>query len=134
LICHSWAAFHGYSKVNVFRRTIPATTIQRAVATAMLFAVVVILALTALLLAEHASVPHLQSDNQFLDAMFEVVSALGTVGLSTGITPSLTPLGKIIIIILMFAGRLGPISVFAALSLSEKKTLLTYPEEEPMIG
>jgi trk system potassium uptake protein TrkH len=134
LVCHSWAAFRGQTKVNVFRRTIPSTTIQRAVATVMLFAVVAIIALTALLLAEHAAVPHSRSGNQFLDSMFEVISALGTVGLSTGITPKLTPVGKIIIIILMFAGRLGPISVFAALSLSEKKTLLTYPEEEPMIG
>jgi trk system potassium uptake protein TrkH len=134
LVTHSWAVFHGRTRINIFRRTIPIRSVQRAVATVMLFAVIAIAALTALLLAEHASVPHSQTGGEFLESLFEVVSALGTVGLSTGMTPSLTPLGKIIIIILMFTGRLGPISVFAALSLSEKKTLLTYPEEEPMIG
>ena len=70
----------------------------------------------------------------FLDAAFEVVSALGTVGLSTGLTGTLSIMGKLIIIALMFLGRIGPISVFAALSRSERAVPVEYPKEEPLIG
>ena len=69
-----------------------------------------------------------------MDKAFEVVSALGTVGLSTGITPYLSAGGKVVIILLMFIGRLGPISAFIALSRSERKQTIEYAQEEPLIG
>ena len=69
-----------------------------------------------------------------VDAAFEATSALGTVGLSTGMTGELRPLAKSIVIILMLVGRLGPITVFVALSQAERKKSVDYPNEEPMIG
>lgn len=134
LACHAWSAFRGQDKINVFRRTIPHDAVRRAVATAMLFAVLATVALTALLFVEQSSVAHPQSQGKFLDALFEVISALGTVGLSTGLTPHLSTAGQVIIIVLMFAGRLGPISVFVALSLSQQRRTVSFVEEEPLIG
>jgi trk system potassium uptake protein TrkH len=100
----------------------------------MLFVVVAAIALTSLLMFEQSHEPHSRSDRQFLDAAFEVASALGTVGLSTGMTPLLSAPGRVIVIALMFIGRLGPISVFAALSRSEREVGIEYPSEEPLIG
>jgi len=63
----------------------------------------------------------------FMDILFETVSAFGTVGLSTGITPSLTALGKIIITTMMFLGRLGPLTIMAAF-VAKTKFQAKYPE------
>ncbi len=134
MVLRAWSTFRGREKVNFFRRTIPDEAIEKAIATALLFSVVAIMALTMLLVFEQSAKPHAGTGGLFLDALFEVFSALGTVGLSTGITPELTDAGKIIIISLMFLGRLGPISVFAALSRSEKRVRVEYPGEEPMVG
>ena len=131
---HAWKTFHGMTRVNFARRTIPEVVTQQATATALLFTVIAIVALTTLLVFEQSSVPHPKNQGLFLDAAFEVVSALGTVGLSTGFTASLSTIGKIIIIVLMFLGRLGPISVFVALSLTQRQTPVEYPKEEPLIG
>jgi trk system potassium uptake protein TrkH len=120
--------------VSLARRAIPRETVERAMATAMLFSVIAVLALTSLLVIEQSRMPHPESEGSFLDASFEVVSALGTVGLSTGMTAELSDWGRVIVILLMFIGRLGPISVFIALSRSERKTPLVYPAEEPLIG
>ncbi|MEW4455501.1 potassium transporter TrkG [Bremerella sp. JC817] len=131
---HAWKTFQGSTRINFARRTIPNEVIQAATATALLFSVVAIAALTMLLVVEQSSIPHPKSQGVFLDAAFEVVSALGTVGLSTGLTGTLSIMGKLIIIALMFLGRIGPISVFAALSRSERAVPVEYPKEEPLIG
>ena len=70
----------------------------------------------------------------FLEALFECISALGTVGLSTGITASLSDAGKIVLVILMLVGRLGPITAAVALSRQRRVRQLEYPEEEPLVG
>jgi trk system potassium uptake protein TrkH len=134
LVAQAVSTFQGHRRLNLFRRTVPQTLIDRATATAMLFTVVAAFALTILLILEQSASPHVRSSDLFLDAMFEVVSALGTVGLSTGLTVLLSPIGKVVIILLMFIGRLGPISVFSALSRSERNGSVLYPDEEPLIG
>jgi trk system potassium uptake protein TrkH len=133
LLARSWASFRGLRHVNLFRRTIPAASVERATATVLLFAAVAVGAMVALLTAEHGG--HLEGRQRwFLEALFECISALGTVGLSTGITASLSDPGKLVLVGLMFLGRLGPIT--AALALSQERTTYqpTYPEEEPLIG
>jgi trk system potassium uptake protein TrkH len=134
LVYRAWKTFLGHAKVNVFRRTIPEQTTDRAVATLILFAVVAVFALTTLLVFEQSGASHADGEGPFLDALFEVVSALATVGLSTGLTTKLTLAGRLIVIALMFLGRLGPITVFAALSRGEHKVAIEYPNEEPLIG
>jgi len=65
----------------------------------------------------------------FRDLVFEATSAIGTVGLSTGATPLLDEIGKVIVIIAMFIGRIGPISLFMLLSSEQPVTDTRYPEE-----
>ncbi|PRW62300.1 TrkH family potassium uptake protein [Actinopolyspora mortivallis] len=70
-----------------------------------------------------------------LDAvLFESVSAFGTVGLSTGITGELPPLGELLLVVLMFTGRLGPITLASALALRERGRRYDLPEERPIVG
>lgn len=70
----------------------------------------------------------------FINLLFETVSAFGTVGLSTGITSALTASGKILIIITMFAGRLGPLAIMLALTQHQHRTGYHYPGEKIRIG
>jgi trk system potassium uptake protein len=69
-----------------------------------------------------------------VDIMFEAASALGTVGLTTGLTPALTAAGKVIIIIAMLIGRLGPLTLLAALTFNLKPIRYNYPDEAVMVG
>ena len=71
----------------------------------------------------------------FITLLFEAISALGTVGLSLGFTPSLSPLGQIIIIFTMFAGRVGALTiVFALAENQQNKALIRYPESKVSVG
>jgi trk system potassium uptake protein TrkH len=134
LILNALATLRGDKKISLFRRTVSPSVVTRATSTLLLFAVVAVLALTVLLVAEQSNVAHVQSQAIFMDAMFEVFSALATVGLSTGFTSQLTDVGRCIIIILMFIGRLGPITVFVALSRDERVHKVEFPNEELLIG
>ncbi len=139
MLLHAWSVFAGRANIVAFRRTIPRETVARAIATLMLFGAIVIVSLLVMLVAEDDSWHQVRvgsHDRQasFVDLVFETVSALGTVGLSTGITAKLGGVSHWVIIALMFIGRLGPISVFAAPSRTERKDSVAYPNEEPMIG
>jgi trk system potassium uptake protein TrkH len=133
LLVSSWSSFRGLPRANIFRRTIPATAVRRATATALLFGAVATMALVALLVVESRN-PTSDRPRWFLESLFECISALGTVGLSTGITPLLSDPGKIVLIVLMFVGRLGPISAAVALSRQRTPYQPEYPEEEPLVG
>ncbi|MUT64338.1 TrkH family potassium uptake protein [Paenibacillus sp. NEAU-GSW1] len=73
-------------------------------------------------------------DQQFIKILFETTSAFGTVGLSAGLTPELTDIGRIIIALTMFAGRLGPLTLAYALGPKTEKELFRYPEGKITIG
>jgi trk system potassium uptake protein TrkH len=133
LVVSSWSSFRGLPRANFFRRTIPATAVRRATATALLFAAVAIVALVALLTVESDN-PVAERPRWFLESLFECISALATVGLSTGITPLLSDPGKIVLIVLMLVGRLGPISAAVALSRQRTPYQPEYLEEEPLVG
>lgn len=76
----------------------------------------------------------LSEGKQLIQTMFEVVSAFGTVGLSTGLTPFLSSFGKIVIITLMYIGRIGPLTVIMALSRKSIDTHVQYPDAQISIG
>jgi trk system potassium uptake protein len=76
----------------------------------------------------------LMSDAGMERLLFEVISAFATVGLSTGITAGLPPAGQVILIILMFVGRLGPVTLASALALRQRPILYEFPKERPLIG
>jgi trk system potassium uptake protein TrkH len=73
-------------------------------------------------------------DFTMMQIIFETSSALGTVGLSTGVTPSLTTAGKFIIIFVMLFGRLGPLALLAALTFNPRPARYNYPEESVIVG
>ncbi|MBI4520614.1 MAG: potassium transporter TrkH, partial [Gemmatimonadetes bacterium] len=74
--------------------------------------------------------------SQFVRLIFEAHSAFGTVGLSMGATPTLSPLGRLIITLLMFVGRIGPLAAAAAMALAGRRvrTDYRYAEEDVVIG
>jgi len=133
LAVSSWSSFRGLPRANFFRRTIPATVIRRATATALLFGAVGTVAMVALLTVESQGAAA-SRPRWFLEALFECVSALATVGLSTGITPMLSDPGKIVLMLLMLLGRLGPITAAVALSRQRTPYQPEYLEEEPLVG
>lgn len=134
LACRAWSTFQGFGKVHVFRRSITHQIVERAVATALLFSIIASIGLMMLLTIEQSAGPNNNGGAGFRDMAFECVSALGTVGLSTGMTTKLSSLGRLIIIALMFLGRLGPLTVFIALARSERDRKIEFAAEEPLVG
>ncbi|MCA9197001.1 MAG: hypothetical protein KDA87_05655 [Planctomycetales bacterium] len=132
LVLRAWSTFRGRRLISVFRRTIPDSVTDRTTTTGMIFGTIAALALTMLLLTEEHF--NSQAADEFLAWLFEVVSALGTVGLSLSKTSDLSVIGRVIIIVLMILGRLGPISVFVAFSKTERNLPIEYSHEEPLIG
>ncbi|MEE9499996.1 MAG: potassium transporter TrkG, partial [Candidatus Omnitrophota bacterium] len=119
-------------RVSLFKRTIPKEVVRKALVVVFLALTWISVAVFLLLLVEHRKAAIL--DNFFLQILFEVISAFGTVGLSTGITPTLSAAGKLIIIFTLFAGRIGPLTLALAVALQSDKGMYTYPEEKIMIG
>jgi trk system potassium uptake protein TrkH len=129
------ARYRGRGRAMVFHRTIPHVVMDRALSVILLSWIVISAALLLLTVSELGNAPHAGARPAFVQLMFEIVSAVGTVGLSTGITPSLTPGGKMLIALLMFAGRLGPVTV--ALAAGRKgpgRVRYRYAEENVMVG
>ncbi|MFN4259844.1 MAG: TrkH family potassium uptake protein [Gemmataceae bacterium] len=132
----AWHRLLGHGQVILFRRSIARATVERAILTILLFVVFAIVGMAGILVAGEALLGGTgpQAHEFFLDAAFEVVSALGTVGLSLGITPTLSDGSKLFLMLLMFAGRLGPISVLLAVSRGERDAKLQYAKQEVLIG
>ena len=126
LVGSAWTMSRGRGELQLFNRRVPAETAVRAgVITLMSFMLVsgglILLSLTD---ARHGLLP----------LAFETFSAFGTVGLSTGITPDLSPGGKLIIVGLMFAGRLGPLTLGLALLEARPEKRIEYPAEDVVVG
>jgi len=119
------ASLRNRPHVEIHRRTIPAETVYKAMTLLCVSLAVVVLFTLALLSTER---------QPFLDVLFEVVSAFGTVGLSMGLTPELSDAGRLLITLLMLIGRLGPLTVAYAMLPSHAKVNYRYAEERIMIG
>ncbi|HIJ71877.1 MAG TPA: Trk family potassium uptake protein [Planctomycetes bacterium] len=114
--------------VEIFKRSIRPVVVGRAITVTVLFAAVLLFGTLLLTLTES------ESDFAVEDIMFETASALGTVGLSAGITPHLTAAGKLIIIATMLIGRLGPLTLLASLMFNLKPAGYDYPSEPIIVG
>ncbi|MFQ5415017.1 MAG: TrkH family potassium uptake protein [Phycisphaerae bacterium] len=124
LLLSVWGTLRGRGHVEAFGRTIPDVLVRRS---AVLLTVMVMLvgAMTLLLtLTERAPL---------LECVFEVVSACGTVGLSTGLTAKLSMAGRVVVMVGMIAGRLGPLTLLIALTGRTAATRYTYPDEHVTI-
>ena len=110
----------------MFNRTISKHAVGKAVAVTGVFLMITFAA--ALLLGA-------LTGSDFLDVLFEAVSATATVGLSRGLTGTLGAPGKLVLIATMYLGRVGPISLFIALNTNKKKTSsVRYPTEQINVG
>jgi trk system potassium uptake protein len=119
------AEIRGEQDVAVAHRRIPGTAQRQALAVALLGVAVVGLGTIAILV----------TGNYPLDAtLFESVSAFGTVGLTTGITGALPYSAQAVLMVLMFVGRVGTITVASALALRSRHRLYTLPEQRPIVG
>jgi len=112
--------------VGLFYRTIPSDTVVKALTAVILAFILIFLSSFAIMLK--------QPELNMKDAMFEVFSAFGTVGLSMGITSSLSAFSKIVLILTMYIGRIGPLVLLSALSRNRPKGKFEYVEESVMIG
>ncbi len=112
--------------VNLFYRTLPLELVTKAFTVVSLSVVIVSFSVFVLLLT--------QPGVSMREAIFEVFSAFGTVGLSLGITPKLTPIGKIMIILTMYIGRIGPLTLLYAFSRERAYGRFEYVQETVMIG
>jgi trk system potassium uptake protein TrkH len=127
--------YRGRGRAMVFQRSIPHAVMDRALSVILLSWILTSAALLLLTVSELGGTPHPGGRPQFLQLMFETVSAVGTVGLSTGITHTLSPGGKMLIALLMFAGRLGPVTVaLAAGRKAPGRVRFRYAEENVMVG
>ncbi len=120
-----WSQLRGDQDVTGFHRRIP-DDIQRRAVTVALLAVGLVVGATGVLL--------ISGRFELGEALFETVSAFGTVGLSTGITPELPAVDRLVVIALMLIGRVGPITLGAALVLRARPSRFRLPEEGPLIG
>ncbi|WP_259063152.1 TrkH family potassium uptake protein [Microbacterium sp. AK031] len=115
----------GGTAVNVFGKRL-SRAVHREAITVVLVALGAVMAAVIAILA----ITDLDLDR----VLFEVVSAFGTVGMSTGITADLPEAGQLILVLLMFLGRLGPLTLGSALALRERATAYELPKERPAIG
>ncbi|MFK4391117.1 Trk family potassium uptake protein [Bacillus sp. AFS026049] len=121
-----WSQIKGKEDVVLFRRRIVIETIFKAL-TVTVIGLSLILTITMLLTIT-------ESGRDFLMILFEATSAFATVGLSMGLTPELSPIGRILIIFTMFAGRLGPLTIAFAIAMRRKPDPLRNPKGKIMIG
>jgi len=129
-----WNRLKGSQNVNVFNRTIPNETITKTISIIFASAFSIVLITSFLLLTQSSQPRVAQSRHFFLEYLFEAVSAFGTVGLSMGVTPQMNNAQKLAAVLLMFAGRVGPLTFALALTLASRKKSITYAEETVMIG
>ena len=125
--------FLGRQKTQVFNRTIPEATVERAIRIFLLSFVVIVLGCILLLIFETKNLHGNESQALFLKVLFETVSAFSTCGLSMGITPDLSSASKIVVSVIMFVGRLGPLVLVQAV-ISTPKSGAYYSEENVMVG
>lgn len=120
------SVLQGKSQVTIYQREVPSTLILKAVA--VVFGTAASIVLITILVSS------LESNSQLLPVLFEVISAFATVGLSTGITSSLSVASKLLIVLAMYIGRVNILLLIAALIGDPRPSSLHYPEENLLVG
>lgn len=134
LIAYAVSRWRGHTRLHAFKRTVPEESIDKAAAVVIAGIALVILAASALMATETYGQASSESRTQFLSIMFETISAFGTVGLSVGQTPLLSDPGRLIVALVMFMGRTGPLTLALAISMRRKRADYRYAEENVMVG
>lgn len=120
-----WAEVRGDTAVHIFGKRLARSVHRQAISVALLAIGLVITATTLIVLISPYSLD---------EVLFEVISAFATVGLTTGITPTLDPISQVVLCVCMYLGRLGPITFASALALRNRTRLYELPKERPIIG
>ncbi|MDH6670949.1 MULTISPECIES: TrkH family potassium uptake protein [Paenibacillus] len=128
LILATIQTFRGGGQIHAFKRKIAGETVMRALAVVM-SSLVVVLGVSLLLTISEGML-----EEHFLEVLFEATSAFSTTGLSMGLTSELSPVGKFIVTITMFAGRLGPLTLAYALAQKKRSSKIGYAEDHILIG
>ncbi|MEU5913655.1 potassium transporter TrkG [Micromonospora sp. NPDC047527] len=121
-----WAELRGEPDVTVGHRRV-ATASQRQAITVALLSVALVTAGTMALLLLTEGVP-------FVSALFEITSAFSTTGLTVGLAGTLPASGQLALTVLMFIGRVGPLTLGSAIALNTRHRLYRYPQEQPVVG
>ncbi|MEZ6062805.1 MAG: potassium transporter TrkG [Planctomycetaceae bacterium] len=122
-----YAVWRGRDRVEVFGRCIPAEQVSRALSMIAVGLIIVLLTTGLLVVFEPESTP-------FLDLLYEATSAFGTVGVSTGVTGSLSVPSQLLIVVVMFLGRVGPITLLLAMAGAGDAHKYSYPTERVSLG
>lgn len=121
------AVVQGKEDTEVYKKRINKSFVYRALAVTMLSFILVVVVTMVLSISQNGD---------FMEYLYEATSAFATVGLTLGLTPKLTLIGKIIIIFTMYAGRVGPLTVTMAIAHKQQTTvnMVKYPEDKILIG
>ena len=125
LVAVIWSEVRGERDVNVFRRRLPTAMVRQSLTIVLLSLVFVVVTCLVLMASDGLALT---------SALFESTSAFGTVGLSTGVTGSISTLGHVVLVIVMISGRVGPVTFVTAIALRDSARLYRHPEERPIIG
>ena len=125
LMVSSWSFLKGRHEVQLWNRRLPFHVVQRSITVVVLYLGTLLVGMGLLALIEPFP---------FRTLLFEAVSALGTVGLSLGVTPELTYAGKIVLVLMMFWGRVGIVTFLYSLLKREIRERVSYPSEEVPVG
>lgn len=120
-----YTEIRGERAVNVLGKRLPRSAHRQAISVTLLAVAIVVGSTMILMAATGVSLDR---------SLFEVISAFGTVGLSTGVTAELPQLAQVLLVVLMFTGRLGPITFATALVLQRRTRMYELPKERPIIG
>ena len=115
----------GQDRITLFWRDLPRALVARALAVLALASLLVLLSTLALMISDGLAL---------LPALFEITSAFGTVGLSLDVTPELSTFGKVLVALVMFLGRVGPITFVVSLAARQHPPTYKYPREDIAIG
>jgi len=131
IILLAWSRIRGDETTVFANRSIPDDTIQRAIGLSVVAFAIMAVGVFALATTEYVPASH----GNFLSRMFEAVSAFNTVGLSMGLTPNLSAPGRVVTILLMFLGRVGPLTLAAAIVFSRRRRAhFRFAYEDVVVG
>jgi len=131
LLAAAVAMLKNRNRITVFKKTVPRAIFRRAFIITLMSVAWIFFVTIAICIIE---TPKMCQPDFALKNLFEVFSAFGTVGLSAALTPTLAPLSKILLIITMWVGRVGPLTLAFAIAASEEPPAYIYPEERIMVG
>ena len=134
LISLAFNRYRGRNRADLFRRTVPPETVARSMSIVLASGVAVIIITIFLLITQLGDLSHTESRGLFLEYLFEAISAFGTVGLSMGVTSGLNVVGKLIVVVMMLLGRLGPLTLAFAMGRRVEGGGFQFVEENILVG